>query len=210
MATPDYTPENEIPYGYCQCGCGQKTKPYKDTKKSIGRIKGEPARFLQHHGKSRMRSHEQIVSDFWSKIAITANDDLCWEWQAGKKKKGYGFVGIGGEIRVSAHRYAWIYPDYVIPEGMQVCHSCDNPSCCNPKHLFLGTNQDNVDDKVNKGRVPIGEKSGAHKMTNEKVASARAKYATGNVSLRQLVEEYGVTHNTMWCIIHNVTWKHVK
>lgn len=78
---------------------------------------------------------------FWSKVAITANDDLCWEWQAGTNKRGYGKIGYVDDNNEHkdylAHRIAWQYPNYIIPDGLLILHSCDNPKCCNPKHLFF-------------------------------------------------------------------------
>jgi len=204
MATPNFTTENEIPYGYCQCGCGQKTPLYKTTKKSAGRIKGEVARFLKHHGKSRARTHEQVVSDFWSKVAIRANDDLCWEWLASKNKKGYGYVGIGEKRMVKAHRFAWAYPDYVIPDGLHVLHSCDNPSCCNPKHLFLGTQMDNIKDMISKKRDHFLT---GLKLTSKEVLEIRSRYKVGGVSQSALAKEFKVSHSNISFIIHRKTWK---
>jgi hypothetical protein len=90
----------------------------------------------------------------WQFIAPTG----CWEWQAGISSRGYGAFSIRS-VNYGAHRIS--YELYVgpIPEGMFVCHKCDNPKCVNPEHLFLGTPDDNMQDKMQKGRhiLPLGE-----------------------------------------------------
>lgn len=98
--------------------------------------------------------------NWWSKVAIA--DDACWPWSAGRDADGYGkfAIGLGGKKQqhIRAHRFA--YEQFIgpIPDGMVVCHRCDNPPCVRPDHLFLGTPLDNNNDKVSKGRhaVPWG------------------------------------------------------
>jgi len=85
---------------------------------------------------------------FWDKVEKT---DGCWLWTASKSEDGYGYFRFDGGMR-KAHRMSWLFTNGEIPEGMFVCHSCDNPSCVNPEHLWLGTNQDNQDDMNEKGR----------------------------------------------------------
>jgi hypothetical protein len=88
---------------------------------------------------------------FWAKVDIGGPDE-CWPWTAGTYRKGYGQFNAGPPWHPNhAHRYAWIYT-YGDPGELHVLHSCDNPPCCNPAHLFLGTNADNMADKVAKGR----------------------------------------------------------
>lgn len=75
----------------------------------------------------------------------------CWKWKGVKRRFGYGAMAIG-KTGIIASRASWIIHNGPIPDGMQVCHRCDNPECTNPEHLFLGTNADNTRDSVAKGR----------------------------------------------------------
>lgn len=196
----------DIPRGYCQCGCGQKTKPYDRTDTKRGYVKGELARFVYRHHASTAYSIPEQLNAFWSKVAITANDDLCWEWTGAKNSDGYGNFWRNG-VSIKSHQVAWMYPDYVILDGMEICHSCDNPACCNPKHLFLGSHLENLKDMEAKNRRAKGEKITVHKMTRETVIEARSKYENGNFTIAALAREYGVAHRTMTCVLRGLTWK---
>ena len=93
---------------------------------------------------------------FWSKLDKNAPNG-CWEWSGRKHPSGYGFSGIDGK-RDYTHRLAWRLTHGPIPAGMHVCHKCDNPPCCNPDHLFLGTPADNMHDRDAKGRGIKGKR----------------------------------------------------
>lgn len=99
----------------------------------------------------------QYISDpkeIFDKNSKKLGPDDCWEWMAYKNPSGYGQTKIGGRNgkHILAHRLSWIVHYGEIKDGMHVCHKCDNPSCVNPKHLFLGTNLDNIKDRMAKGR----------------------------------------------------------
>ena len=127
----------------------------------------------------------------------------CWEWLGCTDKDGYGRICATENKRKKewfAHR--WFFTQYKteIPKGLLVCHSCDNPSCVNPDHLWLGTNKDNMIDKVNKGR-------GYSKLNSRVVKEIREKYSTGNFSQRALAKEYNLSGVSR--IIKGEVWKHV-
>ncbi len=90
------------------------------------------------------------VARFWSKVSVI-DDEFCWEWKACIGANGYGHFKIG-RTPLGAHVVAYKIIKGEIPKGMLVCHSCDNPKCCNPNHLWLGTVKDNARDKIAKGR----------------------------------------------------------
>ena len=147
----------------------------------------------------------------WEKIR-KGNPEECWSWIASKSYKGYGRIGRNGKVRW-AHRE--VYKDKIgsIPDNMCVCHCCDNPSCCNPKHLFLGTNADNVKDKVKKGRCHTynneGEKNGMAKLSAETVRNIRRMYATGNYRQRDIMKMFGIGRHHVYQIVHNKLWKSI-
>jgi hypothetical protein len=111
--------------------------------------------------------YSRTIARFMEKVAIQHGGG-CWEWLAGKDKDGYGSFQYGGPRgeqkfeKRRAHRVSFDLFCGGLPEGMLVCHRCDNPSCVNPDHLFLGSTKDNVRDRINKGRSAAGESHGRH------------------------------------------------
>lgn len=162
-----------------------------------------------HRGRIRKLSEEEFVSRFWERTDVMGEDD-CWVWKGYIKKEGYGQVSHQGK-NVLAHRVSYTISIGEIPEGLLVLHKCDNPPCVNPKHLFIGTEADNMRDRDIKGRgnQPKGEKSGTHKLTETKVKQIRDKYSTGEFTKRELGREFGVTPENIHSIVRRETWRHI-
>lgn len=106
--------------------------------------------FKPGHGSS------PIENRFWNRLDKSGGDDSCWNWTGARLPKGYGIVGISQGKHKYTHRVAWELTNGPIPEGLWVLHRCDNPPCCNPAHLFIGNNRDNVLDMIQKGRAKRG------------------------------------------------------
>lgn len=138
---------------------------------------------------------------FWGKVDKQKsntfyNGTRCWEWSAALFPTGYGAIRIAGKLHY-AHRIAYELAYGDISNGLLVLHHCDNPPCCNSSHLFLGTNQDNIDDMVRKRRQPKvnGELNGRHKLSDAQVSEIRSRYAwfgIGGENSSQLSKEFGV------------------
>jgi uncharacterized cupin superfamily protein len=139
---------------------------------------------------------------FWSKVEKT---DDCWNWIGAKYRKGYGMLRVDGKC-VAAHRMMLGFP-----QG-QVLHHCDNPSCVNPDHLYVGTRSDNMNDMYRRGRQgnrPKGEKHHSARLNWDKVAKIRRKAAQG-VANTTLAVEFGVSNVMIGKIVRNHSWKHRK
>lgn len=103
-----------------------------------------------------MTATRSITERFWSKVRRSAG---CWEWTASRTKRGYGQFLLTTGRPILAHRMVWVLTHGVIPDGLYVCHKCDNPQCVRPDHLFLGSQGDNMRDMSAKGRAnPWGAK----------------------------------------------------
>lgn len=147
---------------------------------------------------------------FWRKVDKGAHPKGCWEWRAARNPKGYGNFSLEGRRSINAHRFAYELSEGCSPGELCVCHYCDNPSCVNPAHLFLGTVQDNMQDMIQKGRNnPIhGEGHPSAKLNDSKVIEVRRLYAAGR-SVRSLAKEYGLSWKAIGRIVKGTAWKHL-
>ena len=146
---------------------------------------------------------------FWPKVMITDN---CWEWTASKNPQGYGLFLFKSKY-YPAHRFMWLAFHGTLPENMCVCHHCDNPSCVNPKHLFLGTHRDNMDDMLKKNRqrngISLGEAHGATSLRNEDIWEIKRLYKTGKLCHREIARMFLIDRKTVGNIVNRITWKHI-
>lgn len=158
---------------------------------------------------------EQRIAAFWSKVNKNGSvpqhrPELgqCWEWIAGKNQDGYGEFSVEKKL-TRANRYSWIMTNGEIEGDLCVLHCCDNPSCVNPSHLFLGTKGQNNKDRHAKGRtnVPKGEANGRSKFTRELIEYVRRCYSQGNITQRELAREIGTSQGWISEIINYNHWK---
>jgi hypothetical protein len=131
----------------------------------------------------------------------------CWEWQACLSEKGYGRFMFEKKAR-TAHRVSWLLHNGEIPSGLCVCHKCDNRKCVNPEHLFLGTNQDNVDDKIKKQRY-ANTKGENHCRAILKEKDVLFIRENSNLGVTALGKMFGVSPQAAYSIINRKTWRHI-
>ena len=138
----------------------------------------------------------------YAKAVAKGSPEECWEW-LGWKSHRYGVMEVSGK-RWSAHRLTWTLTHGPIPNGLHVCHRCDNPPCVNPSHLFLGTNLDNVRDKVAKGRAS-GGRGQSWKLSLAIAKDVRALRISG-ASVGAIARKYDVTVQAIYAIIKGHSW----
>jgi len=161
-------------------------------------------------------ARRRSVSDrFWSKVDRSPEPDGCWVWTAAFFRDGYGRFTID-QIRrsVRAPRVAWELTNGPIPDGVFVCHRCDNPPCVRPDHLFLGTAADNNADRSAKGRngtmptiAPGNRPSYRTKLTAEQVVEIRQRAASTTATA--LAREFGVSIASICRILRGESWRHL-
>jgi len=160
--------------------------------------------------KGKFHTFEQQIPRFWRMVDKKGTDE-CWTWTGVRHKEGYGRFRYDGKF-ISSHRYSYLlhFGRDSIPEGMQVCHKCDNPPCCNPSHFFLGTKKDNSDDRDIKGRNVnlVGEAHGSAILTELKVIEIRTLAATGGKH-RDLAVQFGISKSAVSAIVSRRLWRHV-
>jgi hypothetical protein len=142
---------------------------------------------------------------FWKSVDTSAGYDACWPWKGTLLLGGYGAVTFLGR-RTKVHRIAYeLDTGDVIPDGLNALHSCDNPPCCNPRHIFPGTQRRNIEDMHAKGRAGdcrnFGEKHGRAKLTDAEVEAIRSEYMNGGLTQAKLAEMYGVGQSQVSRII---------
>lgn len=206
----DFT-TNEPTVKLCECGCGTPVPISKRTNSAFGHVKGQPVRFIQgHHNK--IRKMDPLSQRFWAKVERVDDSHSCWNWKAAIDSKGYGRMGIRRRL-YGAHRIAWELENGPIPDGLSVCHRCDNPRCVRVSHLFLGTHQENVADMMEKGRdyrgvSRIGSDHGNAKLNDDQVKEIRSRTAAGERKI-VIAAEFGVSISLIYAIHNRQIWKHL-
>ena len=189
----------DVPYGYCHCGCGQLAPVAPYSSKRLGWTKGRPIQYINGH-------YRPPISDrFWSRVDRSGD---CWLWTGTIQHGGYGVLRINGKT-MRAHRLAWEFEHGEIPENMVVMHICDNPRCVRVSHLRLGTQLDNIADRGSKERQSHGDTHRKAKLTEADVIAIRRRFAQGDISQVAIAAKYGVHHSTIRNIVLRVTWRHI-
>jgi hypothetical protein len=191
----------------CACGCGKETNLASKTSARRGWTKGQPLRFVQGHHCLR-----PLAERFWEKVDKRGPDE-CWLWLASQHQFGYGQINVHGRP-IAASRIAYELTNGPIPEGLEALHTCNNPPCCNPNHLYAGTQTDNMQDAKRAGHLyqfPLkpGTLYPKAKLNDDKVRYIRETYATGTVKLKDLGVQFGVSEEMIWLIVHRKKWAHV-
>lgn len=148
------------------------------------------------------------------RIIIDSNG--CWNWTKGKHPYGYGkyiYTQNGKKFHMSAHRLSWLVFKGEIPNGMRICHNCpngDNPSCCNPDHLFLGTAKDNTHDMIKKKGFPDfrGEKNSQAILTEKQVVKMRELNNLG-IKVSDIARKFNLKYYTCLDAVRMKNWKHI-
>ena len=140
------------------------------------------------------------------RLDLSGGVDGCWLWRGASDQAGYGQVTCRQKF-FGAHRLAYLAAYGRLPRGAVIRHSCDNPSCVNPRHLKAGTQAENIRDRDARGRTARGERHGLAKLTAGDVLAIRAEYRPG--AAPALADQYGVAPSTIWSIGEGRTWTHL-
>lgn len=149
------------------------------------------------------RTNPIFAAKFWSRVVVKS-DFQCWIWTGRKGPRGYGRCVYNGQS-TGAHRIAFQLVVGDIPDGLLIRHSCDNPSCCNPRHLLPGTAKQNAGDAVERGRVASGARNGKSKLTPQQVIEIKTN--PHGLKLGKLAEKFGVSKATVSLVRSGQRWK---
>lgn len=180
------------------------------------RLANGPARFCSHtcYSASGMRkAPKSVLADrFWSKVERRGPEE-CWPWLASDDGRGYGSINVGGKLK-KASRVAYELANGQFDQRLEIRHTCDNPTCCNPAHLIPGTHAQNMADMWERGRANLrvcrGEEVYLAKLDEDAVRQIRAAYSSGGVKLADLGNRYGVTPQAIYAVVTRRNWAHVR
>lgn len=172
--------------------------------------------FLDHAGPRKGNipwnkdKREDVEVRFWQHVDKTSSPNGCWEWTAYRNKQGYGqFSFTSKGVPIGAHRLSYQLYNGDIPKGLFVLHTCDNPPCCRPDHLWLGTAKDNIGDAIRKGRLINRDNSKRVVHLNEEKIRLIREMAK-SISRKKIAAALDVSLNTISSVLEGRTWKHVQ
>ena len=147
------------------------------------------------------------ITDLPKNVAhkVLEAENGCWEWQGSGSSTGYGDLHYEGQHWL-VHRFIYTRVKGEIPPGLIIWHSCDNRKCCNPVHLNLGTQKQNMLDKEMKGRGNAGERNGHAKFTRAQIEDIRTRSIQG-ATQSDLAREFNVHRSCIWKIVHGTHWR---
>lgn len=156
---------------------------------------------------------QDAINRFWNKIKPPNKEDDCWEWLAFKDKNGYGKLSLKERNRksYSAHRFSYeLHHKIILSADQMVCHNCDNPSCVNPNHLFLGDAKINKYDSVNKKRHAHGSTHGNAILTEELIREMIIKICNNEFNdVNHIAAHYSINRHLVSGILTGKNWSHV-
>jgi hypothetical protein len=143
-------------------------------------------------------------------LRYAVSENGCWNWVATKDRDGYGLLTHHRGKQIRAHRASYEFHVAKIPVGLLVCHSCDNPSCINPNHLFVGTSKENTRDMLDKNRRPVlrGERHPNAKLTNDQVTQIK-QLRSENRLLKDIANQFNISFQTVSSITKGTTWNSI-
>jgi len=153
-----------------------------------------------------MRFSKKDIKRFLSHVKKTRS---CWIWTASKTRKGYANFRVKRKL-FRAHRFSYMIHVGRIPKGKLICHKCDFPECTNPRHLWIGTPNQNSKDMVKKKRQSMGEKVYCAILNKSKIKTIRKRYKKGNITQAKLAKKYKITESCISEIVNKLSWKSVK
>ena len=171
----------------CHCGCGALAPIAKKTDNKLGVRKGDSLRYIKGHNR---HIAPPTVEGVRSRCLVT--DSGCWEYQGAKTSRGYGQLQANNK-HMMVHRFMYEAIIGAIEDGQVVRHQCDNPSCCNPEHLLVGSSSDNTQDALSRGRLSVGSGHYNSKLSDAQVESIRTSSSISEA--KDLADIYGVTHS---------------
>lgn len=150
-----------------------------------------------------------IIDRFWGYVDKSNGPNACWPWTGGTAKKGYGNFKVASYVTIRASRFAYAVTNKRDPGKLFTCHTCDNPPCCNPAHLWLGDTKANSHDMVKKGRSNTGPQDGQNngnaKLTAEEVAEIK-RFIFAGMNNKVIGEIFEITHSLVSRIRLGKSW----